>query len=95
MEKRTPNYRAELVPLAFDIVTTGTQLVGSAIIDYEKHIAATVESKKFQDALKTAIHNHRKKMFLNALKGKHCSTEEAKKEELDALLKAGHKVAFL
>jgi hypothetical protein len=88
MTQCTENYRVGVVPLAFDIVSTGTRLVGNTIVDIDQHINKTLESKEFQDALKKAVREHQNRMFFDDLKGKHRSPEEAEKEKLNAILKA-------
>jgi hypothetical protein len=82
------NYRVGLVPLAFDIARSGTQLVGASIIDYEALIAKVMESKQFQDALKEAARAHWDRTFIGAVGGSHRSAEENEKAKAEAIKNA-------
>jgi hypothetical protein len=76
MAQCSANYQVGLVPLAFDIVSTGGRLVNKSVANLDEHINKALQSPKFKDALKKAVREHNDRMFFDSLKGQSKTKEQ-------------------
>jgi len=82
------NYHVGVVPVAFDIVSTGSRLAVNTAADIDQQINKVLESQQFQDALKKAVRDYNDKNFFDTLKGSTKTPEQNERDKLNAILKA-------